>query len=76
MKKILMAMLLGLMVLALCSCGDSSSSSGGSRSNGGSKGYGGYDMPNSSDESLSDYIQRVDPDLWDSMEDRWNSMGY
>lgn len=74
MKKILMAMLLGLMVLALCSCGDSSS--GGSRSNGGSKGYGGYDMPNSSDESLSDYIQRVDPDLWDSMEDNWNSMGY
>ena len=33
----------------------------------------GYDMPNPG-ESFSDYVQRVDPDLYDSITDRYNSL--
>lgn len=36
------------------------------------KGYG-YDSPRDG-ESLEDYIKREDPDLWDDMQDRWNSL--
>lgn len=64
MKRTMLAILLAAMTVLLCSCGGSSGSS---------KGYGGYDMPNSGDESIVDYIQRVDPDLWDSMEDSWGN---
>ena len=32
----------------------------------------GYDMPNNG-ESLPDYIRRVDPDLYNTMQDRWNT---
>ena len=34
-------------------------------------GAGGYDMPKSG-ESFSDYVKRVDPDLYDSMTDIYN----
>ena len=34
----------------------------------------GYDMPNESDASFSDYVKRVDPELYDSMEDEYDSM--
>ena len=37
------------------------------------KGYG-YTEPEEG-ESLSDYIKRQDPDLYESMEERWNSLG-
>lgn len=49
-----------------------SKSSNSSHSSG--TGYGGYNMPNSSHSSVSDYIRDEDPDLWNSMQDRWNSL--
>lgn len=49
----------------------SSKNSSGSSSN---KGAGGYDMPNENDESFSDYVKRVDPDLYDSMKDIYDSL--
>ena len=33
---------------------------------------GGYDMPNSSDKSFSDYVKRVDPELYKEMEGIYN----
>lgn len=39
----------------------------------GTTGEGGYEMPNESDKSFSDYVKRVDPDLYDSMQDRYDS---
>ncbi len=48
-----------------------SSYTGGSKNN--NKGSGGYDMPKEG-ESFSDYVQRVDPDLYDSITDRYNSL--
>lgn len=52
----------------------SSGSSSSSSSSSSNKGAGGYDMPNSSDKSFSDYVKRVDPDLYNSMLDRYNSL--
>lgn len=49
---------------------NNSSSSSGS----GNIGAGGYEMPNSSDKSFSDYIQRVDPDLYNSIVGRYDSL--
>ena len=46
-----------------------SSYSGSSSSSG--KGAGGYDMPNEGEE-FSDYIKRVDPDLYDTITDIYN----
>lgn len=37
-----------------------------------SYGAGGYEMPNSSDKSFSDYVKRVDPELYDDMLDIYN----
>ena len=37
-------------------------------------GEGGYEMPNENDKSITDYIQRVDPDLYNDMENRWENM--
>ena len=37
------------------------------------KGASGYDMPNEG-ESFSDYVERVDPDLYDSITDRYNTL--
>ena len=53
------------------SSGSNKSSSSGSSSN---KGAGGYDMPNENDETFSDYVKRVDPDLYDSMKDIYDSL--
>lgn len=55
------------------SSGSSSSGSSGSSSSG-TTGAGGYDMPNSSDKSFSDYVKRVDPDLYDSIVGRYESL--
>ena len=46
--------------------------SSGSSNGGVSYGEGGYEMPNESDDSFADYVQRVDPDLYDAMQDRYN----
>ena len=37
-------------------------------------GAGGYEMPNESDKTFSDYVKRVDPDLYNEMEDIFESM--
>ncbi len=39
-------------------------------------GAGGYEMPNENDDSVADYIQRVDPELYDSMQDRYYDAVY
>ncbi len=44
----------------------SSSGSGSSGSSSGTTGSGGYDMPKEG-ESFSDYVKRVDPDLYNDM---------
>ncbi len=43
-----------------------------SSSSGSSYGAGGYEMPNDSDDSFADYVQRVDPDLYNAMNNRYN----
>ena len=55
---------------------DSSSSSSSYKSSSDSSniGEGGYEMPNSSDKSFSDYVKRVDPELYQDMQDRWDSL--
>ena len=50
-----------------------SSYTGGSKNNNNNTGSGGYDMPKEG-ESFSDYVQRVDPDLYDSITDRYESL--
>lgn len=52
----------------------SSSSSGSSYDSDSSVGAGGYEMPNESDENFSDYIKRVDPELYDSITNRYDSL--
>jgi len=56
----------------------SSSSNGGTDSNSGGKvtgsGAGGYDMPNESDETFSDYVKRVDPELYNEMFNNYNDL--
>lgn len=37
-------------------------------------GEGGYEMPNENDKSVTDYIKRVAPDVYDSMEENWNNV--
>ena len=69
MKKI--ALIIAMIVLSITLFGCSSSSRNYSSS--GSSYKGGYGAPKSG-ESLSDYIQREDPDLWNSMEERWNGL--
>lgn len=55
------------------SSGKVTTSDASSRKNGSSSGKvtgsgaGGYDMPNESDKSFSDYVKRVDPELYDSL---------
>ena len=53
----------------------SSGSSYGSSSSSSDKKYGagGYEMPNENDKSFADYVQRVDPDLYDAMQDNYNA---
>lgn len=47
---------------------NSSSSSSGKQ-----YGAGGYEMPNENDKSFADYVQRVDPDLYDAMQENYNN---
>ncbi len=66
---IVVAIIGGIFAFSLKSNSKPSSSS----SNGGvSYGQGGYEMPNGSDDSFADYVQRVDPDLYNAMQDRYN----
>lgn len=52
---------------------DGDSYSGSSyKSNG--TGEGGYEMPNEGDKSFADYVKRVDPDLYDNMNDAYDSL--
>lgn len=37
-------------------------------------GAGGYDMPNENDDSFADYVKRVDPDLYEDMNDIYDSL--
>lgn len=56
---------------SLCACGSSSSYSSKSSTKHNS---GGYDMPNSSDKSFSDYVKRVDPDLYNDIKSNYDSL--
>ena len=49
-------------------------SSYSSTSHGSSNYTNSYDMPNEDDESFSDYVKRVDPDLYDSLDDRYDTV--
>lgn len=66
MKKITLIIVMIVLSITLSGCSSSSSSFGSSYK-------GGYGAPKPG-ESISDYIQREDPDLWNSMEERWNSL--
>ena len=65
MKKFI-CLLSVVLILSLTACGSSNYSSDYD------KGYG-YTEPESG-ESLSDYIKRQDPDLYNDMEEHWNSL--
>lgn len=72
MKKplfILVCLFLALTLLTACS---SSSRSSSRSSYDYDKGYG-YTAPKKG-ESLNDYIKRQDPDLYQSMQDQWDSL--
>ncbi|MEG0270497.1 MAG: hypothetical protein RR821_09635 [Clostridia bacterium] len=68
-KRGALVCLLILVMISLCACGGSSSYSSSSYSE---PSRNGYDMPNSSDKNVADYIQRVAPDLWEDMESNWD----
>jgi hypothetical protein len=72
MKGVLIAVAVIVVIAALIALMPSQRSSS-SHSSG--TGYGGYNMPNSSHSSVSDYIRDEDPELWNTMQDRWNSLG-
>lgn len=74
MKRALCILLLIAMCILMVGCGGGSSYRSTSSSSSSNKGSGGYDMPNSGDKSFSDYVKRVDPDLYKSMESRYNSL--
>ncbi len=73
MKKIIALILVLVFAVSLTACGGSGSSSSSSKKQS-ETGAGGYDMPNESDESFSDYVERVDPDLYNEMSDRYDSL--
>ncbi|HCI68102.1 MAG TPA: hypothetical protein DER17_03600 [Oscillibacter sp.] len=75
MKKLAVLFLSLTMALLLVACTSSShrsSSSGSSSSYDYDKGYG-YTAPKSG-QSFSDYVKEQDPDLYNSMVDRYNSL--
>ncbi len=73
MKKLISVLACLFLVLTLLTaCSSSSSSSRRSTSYDYDKGYG-YTAPKKG-ESLNDYIKRQDPDLYQSMQDRWDSL--
>jgi len=72
MKGVLIAVAVIVAIAALIALMPSQRSSS-SHSSG--TGYGGYNMPNSSHSSVSDYIRDEDPELWNTMQERWNSLG-
>ena len=54
------------------SSGSSSGSYSGSSSGSSNNMRNGYDMPNSNDKSFSDYVKRVDPELYNEMQKNYN----
>ncbi|MBE7053190.1 MAG: hypothetical protein E7391_02815 [Ruminococcaceae bacterium] len=74
MKKYICLFLAISLLLLLVACDSSSSdySSSSSSSYDYDKGYG-YTAPKSG-ESFSDYVKRQDPDLYNDMKNRWNSL--
>lgn len=84
MKKRIISLLIALTVLlSLFGCGTSSTHSNNSNSTTGKSNYssnsysdydsGGYDMPVQG-ESFSDYVKRVDPDLYNDMRTNWDNL--
>lgn len=73
MKKFI-CLLSVILILSLTACGSSNYSSDYDNDSDYDydKGYG-YTEPEPG-ESLSDYIKRQDPDLYNDMEERWNSL--
>lgn len=69
-KTMIIVLVIVIMAFMLAQCNSSPSYSSSSHS---SKGAGGYDMPNSSDKGFSDYVKRVDPDLYNSMKKNYDT---
>ena len=65
MKRILSILMIAIMLCFFTGCGSSSSYDY-------DKGYG-YTAPKDGD-SFSDYFKRQDPDLYNNVRDRWNSL--
>ncbi len=75
MKKICVLLTAFIVCMSLCGCGSSSSSDNydyDSDNYDYDKGYG-YTAPKEG-ESFSDYVERQDPELYNSMQDRWNNL--
>ena len=78
MKKVFCMLLAGIILCAVfCGCGSDTYSNDDndysySNDYDYDKGYG-YTAPEPG-ESLSDYIKRQDPDLYNDMQDRWDSL--
>lgn len=72
MKNILAFVLMVMVAFSLVACSSSSTYTTKNDNYDYDKGYG-YTAPKQG-EGLSDYIKRQDPDLYKSMEDRWNSL--
>ena len=64
MKRIIVSMSLVAILFLLTACTGGSSSSSTKKE---------YDMPNESDKSFSDYVKRVDPELYNTMKDNYES---
>ncbi len=74
MKKIAMiTFLAAAMVFLFSACGSPSHQPSSTPKRNGSSniGAGGYEMPNQNDKSFSDYVKRVDPDLYDELFSRY-----
>lgn len=78
--SIVISIICGVIVIgliAVCDDGDyyvifnQTSSSDSDYSSGGNNGAGGYEMPNENDDSFADYVQRVDPDLYEEMQNNY-----
>lgn len=63
MKRIIISISMVAILLLLTACTGSSGSNTKKE----------YDMPNESDKSFSDYVKRVDPELYDTMKDNYES---
>lgn len=76
MKRLLCLIIVPIILLSFCACGSSSSDYSSDYNSDSDydydKGYG-YTEPTPG-ESLSDYIQRQDPELYDSIDERLQNL--